>query len=134
MHICTHILCVCLCMKCVKCELHVPWYVYGDQKIISRVSPHLPPCLRQGLFLFSVAFSKLACRQAIKASPSPLLISQYEHCDYKCTPPHPALCGFGGSRLRFLYLCGKLITTKSSPHPSIFLILSQAWIIPKRQL
>lgn len=47
--------CVCtlfgwyVCMYVVTC---------GVQMSISGVSPHLPPCLRQGLFYFSMAYSR----------------------------------------------------------------------------
>lgn len=41
----------------------VPWHAYGGQRVSLGVSPHLPPCLRQGL-LFVAANARLPGLQA----------------------------------------------------------------------
>lgn len=59
--------CICMCahmLAHVSTGLCMPWYTCGGQKTTTRASPHPPPCLRQGLLLFSTGSARLAGQQA----------------------------------------------------------------------
>lgn len=99
-HMCMHV--------CAHVGVHVLWYTCGDQRAYVDVSPHLPPCVGQGLMLSARQPGPQASRQSVSLLPifseedfpSPRRITGWQTCTAPC-----------------LSLCEVLMLTWQVPYP-----------------
>lgn len=99
-----HFLCAFVCLSEV--------YVGGGQMTTSDIGFHLPPCLRQSLFIVWSSINQMSWPESelwiLLSLPT---ILKHEYWDYRCMLIWPDLCGFWGFKLRSSH-----IHSKPSPH------------------
>lgn len=83
---------------CFRYTLQMPQFLHRSHRTTCNVSPHLTPCLKQGL-LFTAHQVKPAGLQdsrVLREKPPACFSSQW---NYKCQLPHQASCELWGSEL-----------------------------------
>lgn len=104
-----HVECVCMCVLCVKAYIQSPVVCGGRGQ---RITLGVSYCFSMTGILFCI---RMFARVTLGFSESVTLslISQEEHCDYKCVLWCLASCVFSESEFRSLCLHGKPFTQQT---------------------